>query len=146
MATQKFTVAAAGGRKEFKLFAEEANINYFLKTALTPDVASGVTNKQVFVKATTVRQYPGDSTTFNRPGSAREVLIDPSRKSGNGLPGYSFVLVSDAGLPGEQRRQFTYSGRWIDVHAWLRVSAKMQVHAFTHRGTRYTIPAASSGP
>ena len=126
--------------------AEPNNIKFFVKSALTPDVTGGVTNKQVTVKATTVRQYPGDGSTFNRPGSSREILIDPSRKSGNGLPGRSFVLLADAGLPGEERRQFTYSGRWIDVHSWLRQEAKMQVHAFTHRGTRYTIPAAAAGP
>ena len=96
MAIEKFTIKAAGGREEFRLYAEPNNIKFFVKSALTPDVTGGVTNKQVTVKATTVRQYPGDGSTFNRPGSSREILIDPSRKSGNGLPGRSFVLLAEA--------------------------------------------------
>lgn len=146
MGIEKFTIAAEGGRKKLVLFAEPANINYFLKTNLTADAVAGPTVKQVSTKATTVRQYPGDNTTFNRPGTSREVLIDPTRKSGNGLPGWNFVLVADAGLPGEERRQFTCSGRMIDLHSWLRLNAKMQVHLFGPSGARYTIPAASTTP
>ncbi|MDI9407229.1 MAG: hypothetical protein QM522_11045 [Chitinophagaceae bacterium] len=146
MATERHTIAAAGGRKQLRIYAETANINYFIKTALTPDVAVGATNKQVTAKATTVRQYPGDATKFNRPGSVREVLVDPSRKSGNGLPGRSFTLTADAGLPGEETRQFTYAGRMVDLHSWLSGTAKMQLHLHSSTGARYTIPAAGTTP
>ena len=146
MATQRHTIPAASGRKPLRIYAETPNINYFIKTPLTPDVEDGASNKQVQVKATTVRQYPGDGTTFNRPGSVREVLIDPSRKSGNGLPGRSFTLTADAGLPGEEKRQFTYAGRFIDLHSWLTGTAKMQIHLHSSTGARYTIKAAGTTP
>ena len=146
MATQRHTIAASGARKQLRIYAETANINYFIKTALTPDVAAGATNKQVQVKATTVRQYPGDATTFNRPGSAREVLIDPSRKSGNGLPGRSFTLTADPGMPDQETRQFTYAGRFVDLHAWLGANAKMMMFLHSNTGARYTINAAGSTP
>jgi hypothetical protein len=107
---------------------------------------AGVTNKQVLAKAYQRRQYPGDTTLINMPATSREVLIDPSRKSGNGLPGRSIRLVGDMGLPGEESRQFTLVGRWVDFHAWLATKAKMEIHAYNNTGARYTIPAAAAGP
>lgn len=145
MATQKFVITAPGGKK-ITLYGESANINYFLKTSITPVTDAGVTNKQVLAKAYQRRQYPGDTTLINMPATAREVLIDPSRKSGNGLPGRSIRLVADAGLPGEESRKFTLVGRWVDFHAWLATQAKMQIHAYNNSGARYTVPAASAGP
>jgi hypothetical protein len=147
MATiQKFVIPAAGGRNAFTIYSVEGNINYFLKTALTPATVAGPTNKQVEVKAYQRRQGPGDARDINMPATQREVLIDPTRKSGTALPGRSIVLVGDAGMPNEERRQFTLQGRWVDFHAWLRANAKMQIHAFNKSGTRYTIPATGATP
>ena len=125
MAIAKHLINVAAG-KSITIYGETANINYFLKTSLTPVTDAGVTNKQVLAKAYQRRQYPGDTTLINMPATAREVLIDPSRKSGNGLPGRSIRLVADAGLPGEESRKFTLVGRWVDFHAWLATKAKMQ--------------------
>lgn len=145
MAIAKHLINVAAG-KSITIYGETANINYFLKTSLTPVTDAGVTNKQVLAKAYQRRQYPGDTTLINMPATAREVLIDPSRKSGNGLPGRSIRLVADAGLPGEESRRFTLVGRWVDFHAWLATQAKMQIHAYNNSGARYTIPAAAAGP
>ena len=143
MAIVKHVVPAAGGRGAFTIYGETANINYFLKTALTPATTAGATVKQVAVSAHTRRQYPGDLTTTNVSSSGREVLVDPTRKSGNGLPGRSITLVADAGLPGEERRTFTLKGRWVDFHAFLVSNAKMQIHAYNNTGARSTIVAAT---
>jgi len=145
MATQKFVINAPGGRK-VTLYGEPANINYFLKTPITPVTDAGVTNKQVLAKAYQRRQYPGDTTLINMPATNREVLIDPSRKTGSGRPGRSIKLVGDMGLPGEETRQFTLVGRWIDFHAWLGSRAAMEIHAYNHTGARYKIPAAPDSP
>lgn len=145
MPVHAFPITAPGGGK-FTIYAEKANIEYFVKTTLTPAVDAGVTNKQVSVKASSRQQYPGDATTINMPATVREVLIDPTAKSGNALPGRSIVLVGDPGLPGEERRQFTLKGRWIDFHAWLSANAKMLTYAYNSSGRRYTIKAATAGP
>lgn len=146
MAVQKIVVPAAGGRNAFTIYGELPNLNYFLKTPLTQADVGQVTNKQVAVKSYQRRQYPGDTALSNVPATSREVLVDPSRKSGNGLPGRTVVLVGDAGLPGEERRAFTLKGRWIDFHAWLGSSAKMQINAYNNTGARYTIPATGTTP
>jgi hypothetical protein len=146
MAVSKIVIPAAGGRNAFTLYAELANINHFLKTPLTAAAVGSFSNKQVSVGSYQRRQYPGDTTLSNVPASQREILVDPTRKSGNGLPGRSVVLVGDAGLPGEERRQFTLKGRWVDFHAWLVSNAGMQIHAYNHTGARSTIPAAAANP
>ena len=99
-------------------------------------------NKQTTVKAHTRRQYPGDSTPINVATSGRQFMVDPGRKSGNALPGKSFRVVGDAGLPGEENRQFTYQGRWEDVHSLFVGDAAMQVFLYSPTGTRYVVDAA----
>jgi len=143
MAILKHVVPAAGGRNAFTIYAETANINYFVKTTLTPATSGAATNKQIAVSAHSRRQYPGDSSTTNVGGGAREILVDPTRKSGNGLPGRTVVLVADPGMPYEERRAFTLHGRWVDFHAWLVANAKYLTYAYNNTGARSTISAAA---
>lgn len=139
MSIQKMTIPGS----ETAIWGEPTNINYFLKTDLTPDAAAGVVNKQTTVKAHTRRQYPGDTTPINVGASGRQFMVDPGRKSGNALPGKSFRVVGDAGLPGEENRQFTYQGRWEDVHSLFVGDAAMQVFLYSPTGTRYVVNAAT---
>jgi hypothetical protein len=134
MAVQKFTIPAAGGRSEFAIYGELANINFFLKTPLTADSAQAATVSQVTVKAHTRRRYPGDPAPINVSSAAREFLVDPTRRSGNGLPGRTIVLVADEGSPWEERRAFTLKGNWVDFHAWLLGKAKMEIKAINNSG------------
>ena len=124
----------------FTIYAETANINYFINGNLTPDTADGVTNGQASVSAHSRQQYPGDLTAINVNGSQREYLKDPTRKSGNALPGKSFVLaaMNDQGAVTE-KRQFTYRGRWVDLHAFLSAEATFDMFAFNSTGARYSI-------
>lgn len=146
MAVHAFTVANAGTKNACVIYGEKANLNYFLKTPLEPDVIAGVTNEQVGRAGSTRRQYPGDPTPVTVSGSTAEYLRDPSRKSGAALPGRSIRLVGDPGMPGEESRIFTLKGRWVDFHAWLRANAKMLIYAYNSSGARYTIPAAGTTP
>jgi hypothetical protein len=141
MAILPHTVQVPGGQPVV-IYAEPANINYFINGSLTPDTDGGVTNGQVAVGAHTRSQYPGDATPMNVTGSAREFLIDPTRKSGNGLPGKSFVLAAftAAGVMTE-KRQFTYKGRWIDLHAFLSAEVSFQTFAYNNTGARYSMGA-----
>ena len=139
MTIQKMTIP----NSTTAIWGEPVNINYFLKTDLVPDAAAGVTNKQTTVRQHTRRQYPGDTTPINVAASTRQFMVDPGRKSGNALPGKSFRVVGDAGLPGEENRQFTYQGRWEDVHSLFVGDAAMQVHLYSPTGTRYVVDAST---
>lgn len=139
MATVPHTVQVPAGQPVV-IYAETANINYFLGGALEPDSAGGVTNSQVSVSSSSRSQYPGDDTPINVSGSSREFLIDPTRKSGNGLPGKSFVLQAfNAEGVATEKRQFTYKGRWIDLHAFLRSTVTFQTFAYNNTGARYSM-------
>ena len=135
MTIEQFTLA----NTDTRIYAEPDNLNHFLNTPLTPDTAAGSTNQQSAVRSHTRRQYPGDTSVINVSASQREFLVDPGRRSGSALPGKSFRVVGDAGLPGEENRQFTYDGRWMDVHALFVGDASMQVNLYSPSGTRYTV-------
>ena len=129
----------------FTIYAEPANINYFINGDLEPDASGGVSNGQANVASHSRQRYPGDMAPSGVDGSNREFLIDPSRKSGNGLPGTNFILVA-LGEEGEilEKRQFTYKGRWLDLHSFLMAEAAFPLFAYNNSGARYTIAAATA--
>lgn len=133
MTVQKFTPAGF----ELAIYAETANINYFLNTPLTPATVDGVVNKQADVKTYSRRQYPGDPTPTTIPKTTRTYMFDPGRKVGNALPGSPFILDD-----GTEKRQFTFSGNVIDLHAFLLSDVKEETKLYT-TGARYVIPKSS---
>jgi hypothetical protein len=140
----RFEIPAAGGRQELVIEAvAAANINYFLKTNLTPKGSSTAVNKQVSVKGHQRRSFPGDAITTSVSATGREYLADAGAKSGNGLGGFTFTLTADAGLPGEEKRAFTLvRGRVMDLHSYLVANAKYQTQLKIKGGARYVIDAA----
>ena len=124
----------------FAIWAETANINYFVNSDLVPDSQGGVTNVQQSVKAHTRRQYVGDTTLSNVGAHNRTTLVGPGRKSGSAIPGSPFIL-SD----GTETRQFRYPGSFTKLHAYLVGDAAMDLELFSPTGTRYVITAASQG-
>ena len=118
------------------IYAETANLNYFLKEALTPDSADSVTSVQQSVKAHPRRRYANDPTPASVSAHSRVVIRDPGRRNGSATPGQQMIL-SD----GTETRQFTYTGPWTDVHAFLVGNAKMDLLAYSS-SARYSIAAA----
>jgi hypothetical protein len=142
MAIVSHTVQVAGN--DLTIWAETANINYFLEGDLTPDSVDGPTNEQVGVSGHTRRQYPGDPTPVNVAGSNREFLVDPSRRSGNALPGKNFSLKA-YDVEGDllEHRFFTYQGTYRDLHAYLYTRCTFLTHLYNHTGGQPSIiPAA----
>ena len=120
------------------IYGETANINYFLKTDLTPDSADGAVNVSQSVKEHPRRKYKGSATTTVESHS-RTVLYDPGRRNGSATPGQQMIL-SD----GTETRQFTYTGPWIEIHAYLVGNAKMDLSAYS-ASARYEIAAVGEG-
>lgn len=108
------------------IYAETANINYFLKTALEPASSEGVVNKTANVSAFTRRRYPGDPEPSNVSASTREFLYDPGRRNGNATPGQPFILDD-----GVEKRSFTFTGPFTSLHAFLVGDAKMDFRVFS---------------
>lgn len=123
---------------ELAIYAEEANLNYFLTTPLTPASVGAVVSKTATVKASTRRQYVGDPTPVNVSGGERVYMYDPGRKVGNALPGEPFILDD-----GTEKRQMTFSGNVVDLHAFLLSDVKEETKLYT-TGARYVIPKPSA--
>ena len=124
---------------ELEIWAEPANINYFLTTPLTPAGEGTIVNKTSNVKAHSRRQYPQDPSTINVSASTRTYMVDPGRKVGNALPGSPFILDD-----GTEKRQFTFTGNVVDLHAFLLSDVKEETKLYT-TGARYVIPKPSGG-
>ena len=135
MTTQKF----APDGFELAIYAEEANINYFLKTPLAPASQEGAQNKTANVSAFTRRRYPGDPEPSNVSASTREFLYDPGRRNGNATPGKPFILDD-----GVEKRSFTFTGPFNDLHAFILSDAAMDLRLFSPSAS-YDITAAAAG-
>ena len=122
--------------KNLAIIAETPNINYFLKTALEPDSTEGVVNKSSRKKEHKRRKYVGDPAPSNIPEHPYEFMYDPGRIDLQTLPGKSFILDD-----GTERRQMTYVGDVMDLHAFLVGDAKMDLKLYT-QGPPYEIKAA----
>lgn len=138
MAIVPHTFQVPGGQS-CTIYGETDNINYFLNGALEPDVLDGPTNSQVNVSGGQRRQYPGDATRIGYASSSREFLKDPTRSSGTALPGRNFILKERSSDDGGELRQFTFKGRFIDLHAFIRAEAAKDVYLYSPSGARYTI-------
>lgn len=121
------------------IYGETANINYFLTTPLAPASAEGVVNKTANVSAFTRRRYPGDAEPSNVSASTREFLYDPGRRNGNATPGKP-VIFDD----GVEKRSFTFTGPFTDLHAFLVGDAAVDMRVFSPSAS-YEI-AAVDGP
>jgi hypothetical protein len=111
MAIQKHIYDVPSGSA---IYGETANINYFLTTPLVPASVGSVVDKQSAVKASTRRRYVGDPAPSNVSATTRDYLFDPGRRNGAATPGKSFTLDD-----GTEKRQFTYTGSFTDLHSFL---------------------------
>jgi len=120
------------------IYAETDNLNYFLSSPLEADTVDGVTNAQSSVSAFTRRRYVGDSTPINVTAHQREYMIDPGRRNGAATPGKGMILDD-----GTERRSFTYTGPWMDVHAFLTGALKEGTTKCYSESARYDITVAA---
>ena len=134
MAIQKHTLTGT----DAAIYAETANLNYFLAEALTPDSSSGIVNSQSSVSAFSRRRYAGDSTPINVSSHQREYMFDPGRRNGSATPGKEMILDD-----GVEKRVFTYTGPWMDVHSFLTGALKEGTTKCYSASARYDITVAA---
>ena len=136
MAIQKHTLPDTSSA----IWAETANLNYFVNDDITPDSVGSVTNETSDVAASSRRQYPGDATPVSVSANTRVYMVDPGRKSGSAIPGKPF-RVSD----GTENRMMRYTGTWTDVHAFFTGNVANETSLYSPTGTRYVIAASPGG-
>ena len=132
MAIQKHTLPDSTSA----IWAETANLDYFVTASIDPDSVGSVTNETSDVAAGSRRQYPGDATPVGFKSTTRVYMVDPGRKSGSAIPGKPF-RVSD----GTENRMMRYTGTWTDVHAFFTGNVPKETSLYSPSGTRYVIAA-----
>ena len=135
MAIQKHVFDLEGNA----IYAETANINYFLTTPLEPASEGAVVNKTSNVTAFTRRRYPGDAAPSNVSATTREYLYDPGRRNGSATPGDPFILDD-----GVEKRSFTFTGPFLALHAFLVGDAAMALRCYSPSAS-YEIAKADGG-
>ena len=136
MAIEKHTIDERGTA----IWAETANLNYFLNTALTPDTVEGVEVRTKNIPQRSVRRYKGDPAPYTVSAvTGARYLYDPGRRGGSATPGKEMILDD-----GTEKRAMTYVGSFVDVHAFFLGDAKMDLTLFSE-GAPYEIKAVSAG-
>lgn len=125
------------------LYDMNGNLTYFADTSLLVNKSNAVVDKAVNVKAHTASRFMQDPAPYQVAATAYTRSYGGGRSKG-ALPGYTVTFVSDGGLPGEEKRQFQYTGTLSALVAWLKDEAKMQVEVYGPTGRlTATVPAAT---
>lgn len=134
MAIQKHSLTGT----DAAIYAETDNLNYFLTEDLEPDSSTGIVNAQASVTSFSRRRYATDATPINVSSHQREYMIDPGRRNGAATPGKEMILDD-----GTERRAFTYTGPWMDVHSFLTGALKPGLTKCYSESARYDITVAA---
>lgn len=125
------------------LYDMYGNLTYFADTSLLVDKTTSAVDKAVTVKAHTASRFMQDPAPYQVAATAYTRSYGGGRNKG-ALPGYTVTFVSDGGLPGEEKRDFQYTGTLSALVAWLKDEAKMLVEVYGPTGRlNATVPAAT---
>lgn len=131
--------------RPFVIYAETANLNYFLTVPVEADAVAQPVLESYFRPAMSRRRYPGDPNPISVAGTTAVVLRDPGATNGSALPGRNFVMREriddgDQGLgePGEVR-QFSFTGAVSDLVQYIRSNSDKRIDLYSPQGRRYRI-------
>lgn len=141
--THAFVIPDQGAMKGGVLYDKFGNLEYFADVSGLQDKTKTGADKQVQVGSQTVHRFMNSNGTFTRAATIRSLSVGLRQPKG-ALPGYTVTLESDKELPGDEKRQFQYTGTMSALVAWLKTTAKMEVWLYGPTGTPYDgIPAAT---
>lgn len=136
----KVIIPEDGTRSDFTIYARDLRaLNWFLKTPLS-DAELGVkTRATKSIPGHQRRRGPSDQTPINVTQSNADYLVDPSLKSGNALPGISFIFKTTNNSDIDAQRQFTLVGRSLDLVEYFDGKMKYETFVYFANGARHTL-------
>jgi hypothetical protein len=141
--THIWEIPDASSMRGGDLYDTYGNLDFFADTTGLTDKTASPSDKAITVKSHTRSRFMGDVAPFSVGATSYTRSYGLGQKKG-ALPGYTIILVADAGLPGEEKRQFQYTGTLSALNAWLKTTAKMQVDVFGPSGSlSMRVPAAT---
>lgn len=144
----KTTIPEEGNRGAFVIhYKDIRSINFFLTDPLEADEVDAYTVKNKSIPGHQRRKGPSDSNPINVKQSNATYLLDPSLKSGNALPGFSFILQTTKNADIDATRQFTLVGRTGDFKRYFDEKMKYETYVYWSIGGRHTLkPSAVVQP
>ena len=121
------------------IYGHPVNFNHFVTTPLVPVTPGDRQYQASNKKAHSRRAYVNDQVPSSVAAHGYAYLHDPGRKTGNAIPGWSFILDD-----GTEKRQFTTTADVVTLIAYLETAVKGATRLYTN-GARYDLAAAVEG-
>jgi len=115
------------------------SLQWFLTSPIENDEDVTAVTRSKEIPAMQRRRGPSDLTPINVSSSTAQYLFDPTLKSGNALPGKWFVLTTTKDADTQEKRRFTYTGSFHDLHAVLQADIKYPCYFRAEGSARHTI-------
>ncbi len=136
----KIIIPEDGTRSDFTIYARDIRaINWFLKTPLVDSELGEKVRATKSIPGHQRRRGPSDQNPINVLQSQADYLVDPSLKSGNALPGISFIFKTTANSDIDAQRQFTFVGRSLDLVEYFDGNMKYETYVYFANGGRHTL-------
>ena len=136
----KIIIPEDGTRSDFTIYARDIRaLNWFLKTPLADAELGEKTRATKSIPGHQRRRGPSDQNPINVTQSTADYLVDPSLKSGNALPGISFIWKTTENSDIDAQRQFTLVGRSLDLVEYFDGKMKYETYFFPSDGGRHTL-------
>jgi len=136
----KIVIPQDGTRSAFTIYARDIRaLNWFLKTPLTDSDLGEKTRATKSIPGHQRRRGPSDQNPINVTQSNADYLVDPSLKSGNALPGISFIFKTTKNSDIDAQRQFTLVGRTLDLVEYFDGGMKYETYVYFSNGGRHTL-------
>ncbi len=136
----KIIIPEDGTRSDFTIYARDIRaLNWFLKTPLADAELGEKVRKSKSIPGHQRRRGPSDQNPINVTQSTADYLVDPSLKSGNALPGISFIWKTTENSDIDAQRQFTLVGRSLDLVEYFDGKMKYETYFFPSNGGRHTL-------
>jgi hypothetical protein len=136
----KVIIPEDGIRSEFTIYAKDLRaLNWFLKTPLTDAEVGEKKRATKTIPTHPRRRGPSDPAPITIPVSQADYLVDPSLKSGNALPGISFIFKTTKNSDIDAQRQFTLVGRSLDLVEYFDGKMKYETYVYFSNGGRHTL-------
>ena len=140
-----YFLAATAANKDLTIFDKFDNLKQFVAVDGLTDITDTVTNSSTNVKQHTRKPYMRAKSSSTVSSHGRDYMVDTGRRKGNALPGQNFTLSATLTGSGEELRSFTYDGRMMDLHAYLKANVTQDTVLYGSTGARYSELADASG-
>jgi len=137
----KSTIATSVDRPDLVIYYNDLrSINWFLTTPLTDDEDGDTEVRSKSIPIHSRRRGPSDPNPINVQSHSATYLYDPSLKSGNARPGKYFIIATNNQLGDiEAKRQFTYTGRFMDLKNFLDAEIKYYCYLYSEGTGRHSL-------